>query len=55
MSPADLFEATRGWWKVGERVRRARYTLAVNKGVTRAAYLIDYWRLNIMGSWSSCA
>lgn len=44
MSPADLFEATRGWWKVGERVRRARYALAVHKGVTRAAYRIDYWR-----------
>lgn len=44
MSQAELFEATRGWWKVGPRALGARYALAVNRGVTRAAYRIEYWR-----------
>lgn len=44
MTPDEVFDATRGWWVVGERVRRARYAVAVSKKVTRAAYRIDYWR-----------
>ena len=44
MSADELFGAARGWWKVGPRAVGARYALAVNKGVTRAAYRIEYWR-----------
>lgn len=44
MSETELFGATRGWWKVGARALGARYALAVSKGVTRAAYRIEYWR-----------
>jgi uncharacterized protein len=44
MSAAALFEVTRGWWTVGPRALGARYALSVNRGVTRAAYHIEYWR-----------
>jgi hypothetical protein len=46
---AELFEATHGFWKLGERARRARYAIAVHNQVTRAVYEIDYWRERIPG------
>lgn len=49
MSDRDLFEATRGWWTVGTRALGARYALAISKGVTRAAYRIEYWRERVPG------
>jgi hypothetical protein len=45
MSARDLYEASRGWWKIGaDRRAAARYACAVNKGVIRAVYRIDSWR-----------
>lgn len=51
MSADELFEAARGWWKTGksERIARARYAIAVNRGVTRGVYRIDYWRERVEG------
>ncbi|GAA1731192.1 hypothetical protein GCM10009832_11380 [Dietzia kunjamensis subsp. schimae] len=36
-----LYEATRQWWKLGERRGKARYAFAVSNGVVRAVYEID--------------
>jgi hypothetical protein len=43
MSESELYEATRGVWKLGERRNQARYALAVFEGVVREAYLIEAW------------
>lgn len=49
MTDAELYEATRGWWVLGPKARRAMYALAVNKGVTRGVWRIDYWRERVPG------
>lgn len=65
MSAHDLYEATRGVWRVGPRREEARYALAVFEGVVREVYEIDEWhpagsvpyttrdtdRLRIEGRW----
>lgn len=43
IAPAELYEATRGWWKVGPRREKAEYALAVFQGVVKAVYEIDGW------------
>ncbi len=43
-SPADVYEATRGHWKVGWDTRsRARYAVGVAFGIVRGVYVIDEW------------
>jgi uncharacterized protein len=49
MDPADLFEATRGWWIMGKRCQVARYAFAVNKGVIREVYEVTRWRTRADG------
>lgn len=39
----DLYEATRGVWKVGNRRQKAKYALAVFEGVVREVYEIEAW------------
>lgn len=41
MPPRELYEATRGVWKLGSRRSGARFALAVFEGVVRAVYEID--------------
>jgi len=43
MSDLELYEATRGVWKVGPRRSGARYGLAVFEGVVREVYEIRRW------------
>jgi len=43
MTPLELYEATRGVWKVGPRCTQARYALAVFEGVVREVYEIESW------------
>lgn len=43
MSANELYEATRGVWKVGPRREGARLALAVFEGVTREVYTIEAW------------
>lgn len=38
-----LYEITRKAWVVGLRRNKAKYAVAVFRGVTRAAYRIDHW------------
>lgn len=43
MSEKDLYESTRGIWKVGDRRSGAKFALAVYRGVVREVYRIDGW------------
>lgn len=44
MSAEELFEATCGTWKIGERRNRARYALAVHDDVVHEVYEIEGWQ-----------
>ncbi len=43
ITPQELYEATRGIWKVGKRREEVRYALAVFHGVVREVYRVDGW------------
>ncbi len=43
MEEAELYEVTRGIWKLGSRRVRARYAFSVFHGVVRAVFEIDSW------------
>lgn len=46
ITSAQLYDATRGWWKVSPRTisrRNVRHAVTVVDGVTRALYRIDRW------------
>lgn len=43
MSGSELYEATRGVWKLGERRKGAKFALAVFEGVVREVYEIHSW------------
>ena len=49
MPESELFEATRGWWVLGERRNDAKYAFAVSKGVIRQVYKIESWRERTKG------
>ena len=43
MSGQDLYEATRGVWKLGRRRKGARFAFAVESGIVREVYEIQAW------------
>jgi len=43
MTPLELYEATRGVWKIGLRREQARYAFAVFEQVVREVYVIERW------------
>ena len=43
MGQAELYEATRGIWKVGSKRELARFAFSVFHGVVRAVFEIDSW------------
>lgn len=43
MPPDELYEATRGVWKLSARRHRVQYAFAVFEGVVREVYAIDGW------------
>jgi hypothetical protein len=43
MSDEDLYEITRGKWVIGARRNKAKYALAVYKGIIREVYEIKRW------------
>ena len=43
MNDEELYEATRGVWKVGKQRERVKYALAVFEGIVRAVYEIHRW------------
>lgn len=52
ISPAALYEATRGNWVLGSRRQKARYAFSVYKGVVRQVYRIDGWSTAVARSSS---
>lgn len=43
LTAQELYEITRGIWKLGERRQKAEYAFAVFEGVVREVYSIDSW------------
>jgi hypothetical protein len=43
MSATELYESTRGVWKLGKRREYAKYAFAVFEGVVREVYVIESW------------
>ncbi|HYK01804.1 MAG TPA: hypothetical protein VE974_08610 [Thermoanaerobaculia bacterium] len=43
MTRRELYEATRGVWKLGARCTKARYAFAVFEGLVREVYEIESW------------
>ncbi len=43
MSPKELYETTRGIWKLGERRFKVKFALAVFEGVVREVYEVQNW------------
>lgn len=49
MSAAELYESTRGWWRVGPRREDTDYAFAVSRGIIREVYEIHGWRERELG------
>jgi uncharacterized protein len=43
MNAHELYDATRGIWKLGLRRYKAKYAIAVYQGIVREVYRIDRW------------
>lgn len=43
MSEQELYEATRGIWRIGDRRNTVHYAMAVYEGVVREVYQIEAW------------
>ena len=43
MSEVELYDATRGIWRVGEKRNKVRYAFAVYEGVVREVYKVEQW------------
>lgn len=43
MSAQELYEYTRGVWRIGPRSEKARYAFAVYRGIVREVYEIEAW------------
>jgi len=43
MSNEELYEATRGVWRIGPRRNEAEYAMAVYQGIIREVYKIESW------------
>ena len=44
MSDLELYEATRGVWKVGPRREAVLYVLAVHAGIVQEVYEVHHWQ-----------
>jgi uncharacterized protein len=43
MSELELYETTRGCWRVGKRREKAKYAMSVTHGIVREVYKIEKW------------
>jgi len=43
MTPEELYEATRGRWRVGSRREGAQFAMAIYQGIVREVYKIKQW------------
>ncbi|MCG7630883.1 hypothetical protein MHN80_01010 [Gordonia McavH-238-E] len=55
MDAIELYDATRQWWRLGERRQNARYAFAVAQGIIREVYRIDSWEPGwvVNGAWTT--
>ncbi len=49
MTPAEVYEAARGWWVIGKKREEAEIALAINNGIVRGVYGIKSWRPRVKG------
>ncbi len=45
MSAQELYEATRGVWRIGEKREKVRFALATFRGIVREIYEVETWHL----------
>lgn len=43
LSPAELYDVTRGYWKLGPERNRVQFVMAVYEGVIREVYSVEAW------------
>ena len=43
ITDSDLYEATRKWWRAGDRIQRAPFAVAVYEGVCLEVYEVHEW------------
>jgi hypothetical protein len=43
LTPEEVYDAGRGWWKLGERALRERYAVLVSRNTVRQAIEITGW------------
>ena len=43
MDPQDLYDSTRGVWRISDRRQKAKYAMAVYEGIVREVYQIAHW------------
>lgn len=43
MTPAELYEVTRGYWKVGAERDNVLFVMAVYEGIIREVYRVEHW------------
>ena len=53
MTPEELYEATRGVWKLGPRCTKARFAFAVFEGLVREVYEIESWHAAATTSYAT--
>jgi hypothetical protein len=53
MTPQELYEATRGVWKLGARCNKAKYAFAVFEGLVREVYEIESWHSATMTPYTT--
>jgi hypothetical protein len=53
MSEHELYEATRGVWKIGVKREQATHAFAVFRGVIRGVFKIEYWEPANPSSYST--
>lgn len=43
ISSEELYEATRGWWVIGEKRERVKFVLSTYNGIVREVYEVNDW------------
>lgn len=49
MGDNEIYNAARGWWRLGERAQKATHAAAAHRNVIRGIYKIDYLRERVQG------
>lgn len=52
MSPDELYETTRKWWRASPERRKPEWAFSVYNGIVRAIYHIDEWERREDGRWA---